>query len=138
MARVEWYQERYTRKVRTALEDLSKETADKIADTMKRLVPVGDWERKPGAGWKERKPGTLRDSIRVSRSKYRGGGYVVVAGGYNAYYAKWVELGAPARSHEQWRAVGHAYPVPRQPFMRPALRKHSPGFVRNVQRALRE
>ena len=126
--RVDWDSRTVISKVDKAVKAASKKGADLVALDAKHNCPVGEFEKSSKGGfaldWKQRKPGTLRDSIKVQKSRFKGGGYIVKAGGYMAYYAQWVELGAPARSAEQWRTAGHAYPVPRQPFLRPAANQN--------------
>lgn len=109
-------------KVDKAVNFASKKGAELVNVEAKRRCPVGDYERASAhiGDWKQRKKGSLRKSIKIKKSKYKNGGYLVTAGGYNTYYAVWVELGAPARSSEQWKKAGHSFPVPRQPFLRPA------------------
>ena len=105
-----------------------KDLAELIYKYAKQMCPVGEFERaaKTGqASWKTRRPGTLRNAITVAPSKWKGKGWVVYvpAQDSDTYYVRWVELGARKRSHQEWKTAGHAFPVPRQPFMRPALRK---------------
>lgn len=117
--RLEWNDKEVIMEVNKALEKAAKRGAEITASQARQRCPVGSFER-DAKSWKRRSPGSLRDSIGVVKSRYKNGGYLVVAGDFYTYYAKWVELGAPARSGEKWKTAGHAYPVPRQPFMRPA------------------
>jgi hypothetical protein len=114
-----------------------KDTALRIAENARKKCPKGEFERAAKSGqafWKVRYPGMLRDSIKVAPSKYKNGGWIVYVPGQGSatYYVRWVELGAPARSKEQWQAGGHAYPVPRQPFMRPASEEEKKRFRKRL------
>jgi HK97 gp10 family phage protein len=101
----------------------TKKSAGVIANEAKRLCPVGRVSKPAqrtaykrmgavGASWTERKPGSLKNSIRVRKSKFEDGGHIVLVGNVDSYYWRWVELGAPAKNNYQ-----------RQPFMRPALER---------------
>ena len=65
----------------------------------KSVAPVGQQTRTAGVtaggkSWGERSPGKLRDSIRVSKSKYKDGGWLVIIGGRDTYYWTFLEWGA--------------------------------------------
>ena len=62
---------------------------------------TGRRKRSVGASWTARKAGSLQESIRVGKSKFVRGGYLVyvggIANGIDTYYWKFVELGAPKK-----------------------------------------
>jgi HK97 gp10 family phage protein len=130
--KIEWNDKEIITEITSKTEKLTEKAAKIVEAEAKRLCPVGDWEKGiaktgkyAGRSWTARRPGKLRDAITAAKSKFKDGGWIVYvpAQGSDTYYVRWVELGAPARSHEQWRSAGHKYPVPRQPFLRPALKK---------------
>ena len=67
--------------------------AELVAEEARSLVPV--------------ETGALRDSIRVKKSKFKNGGYLITAGGPGAKHVNLVELGT--------------YKMDKKPFLRPAL-----------------
>ena len=137
MVTVEWHGIKILNQVREVCTESEEAVAKRIAKIAKKKCPVGDFERaaRPGQEfWKTRRPGLLRDSIQYKKSKYRDGGWIVFVPGQGSgtYYVRWVELGAPERSHEQWKTSGHAYPVPRQPFLRPAAEEEKRHFRKRL------
>ena len=135
---VEWHGVKILRQAEKVVETNEKKSAKRIEKEAKRLCPVGEFERAAKSGdkaWKSRKPGKLRDAIKADKSKFEEGGWIVYvpAQGSDTYYVRWVELGAPARNKEQWRTSGHAYPVPRQPFLRPALEREKKKYLLGVR-----
>jgi HK97 gp10 family phage protein len=135
---VQWNGLRILSQVKSAVGESEKVSAKRIEKEAKRLCPVGDWESAAKSGqksWKTRKPGRLRDAITAAKSKFKDGGWIVYvpAQGSDTYYVRWVELGAPARSKEQWKTSGHAHPVPRQPFLRPAFHNEAKNFKRRLK-----
>ncbi len=139
---IEWHGAKILRQARSATQSSEKQSARRIEKEAKRLCPKGSLKRgvKPGQkSWKGRKPGKLRDAIRAKPSKFKDGGWIVYVPGQGSdtYYVRWVELGAPARSDQQWQDdKGHIYPVPRQPFLRPALEHEKRKFLWGVKREL--
>lgn len=107
-------------------EDIARErlieAANVVADWARVKCPVGTIKRSvytrgkyAGLRWTEREPGTLRRSIRVVYKKTKTGKVLrrkrtnvrIYAGHYLAFYALFVEFGAPQ--------------APAQPFLRPAF-----------------
>ena len=128
ITKMDWHGEKIGRLIDKDADTAERDIAKIAYNEARKLVPVGEWERAAKSGqkwWMSRKPGTLKEAITLAPSKYKDGGWVVYVPGQGSatYYVRWVELGAPSRSDEQWRATGHKYPVPRQPFLRPALVK---------------
>ena len=95
------------------------ECAEIVAEGARVKCPVGTISRPQAKGrprWTERKPGTLRRSIRVVRKKTKTGkvwkrrrnNIRIYAGSWLAFYAPFVEFGAP-------------HVKKKQAFLRPAL-----------------
>ena len=99
------------------LDDVSKEGAELIAAEMKSLVPVDT--------------GTLQNSIKVKKSRFAGGGYIIQAqgsGDYERYYASFVEFGSHPGGGKTYK--------PDSPFMRPAVKKYKRKIARMYQEVL--
>ena len=122
---VKWYDKELMRRLRPIIARLEKDTAHRIEREAKAMCPVWDGEErelKPGdATWKARKRGALRDSIRAVRSKYRDGGWIVMAGNYDVFYAAFVELGTPGRQ------------IPKNPFLRRPLEREKRTFRKKLK-----
>ena len=134
---IEWHADAVLNDAKSIVENLEKTTAKEIAAEAKARCPVWEGEeRKIGRGdktWKARKRGALRDSIRAEPSKYRDGGWLVLAGNYDVFYASFVELGT-----KSWwaRRDGKEYPrrpLPEDPFLRNPLAKRSKQFLSELQ-----
>lgn len=82
--------------IREAAENASLEVAKGIAIDARMIVPV--------------ETGKLLSTIEPLKSKYPGGGAIVNAGGGDAFYSTFIELGRPGASA--------------RPFLRPALEKN--------------
>ena len=73
-----------------------KAAAERVLKRARKKVPVG---RRVvvtpfhGKRYQSRYPGRLKASLRVAKSKFPDGGYVVFAGNKLAYYARFVEYG---------------------------------------------
>ena len=81
-----------------------------VAKTEKRIAQM---VRRTAMALTPKRSGTLRSEIKVSVSKFKGGGYYVQPQGprnYTRYYASFVEFGT---SH-----------TGAQPYMRPAIKKN--------------
>jgi len=121
-----WNPIKYDEKFMNVAYDRMKDSAEIIADEVRRRCPVGTKSRPmyqsgPHAGkpWTARDAGQLKKSVRVVEKKGRWGFEIkrarnirVYAGHYLAYYAKIVEFS--------------------RPFMRPAWRSS----LRKVKRAI--
>ena len=80
----------------------------------------------------KQRSGTLSREIDVEVSKFKGGGYLVIAQGSNnyiKYYASFLEFGTDKMDEK-----GVSY----HPFMRPAIKKFRPIIQRKWQEALDE
>ena len=111
MVRVEWHPEKLIGAVRAASDEAAGEIARLVMTDARGRCPVVT--------------GLLRSTIRVEKSQYEGGGWLVQVGSREAYYATWVELGAPSRG-------GKA-----RPFMKPALHKNAKRFKAEVEKRLK-
>jgi hypothetical protein len=123
---VQWFGKINIAHVLAVAKKSEKETAERIAADAISNCPVGEWERDGGGldSWKARKPGSLKASIRVEKSKFEDGGYYVMAGDKDIFYAHFVELGVPA----------HA--IPKDPFLRNAAKKERKRFFKMLKRSL--
>ena len=137
--RVEWDDISIKAELRKATQAGSLDSAKHVARLAKSFAPTGDrqYSGAPGGkSWQSRKPGRLRRSIKAYRSKFRGGGAVVVAGSEKAFYPRFVELGTPGntrrlRSNRGSRGTSTRTPIKANPFMGKAL-KASKGAVVNI------
>ncbi|MHC4265969.1 MAG: HK97 gp10 family phage protein [Planctomycetota bacterium] len=118
MAEVEWFGNRVLKAVKDIVEINEEDSARRVAKDARKNCPVGKWERSGGGikSWKARNPGSLKKSIEVHKSKYKDGGHIVSAGGYDVYYASFVELGVPAKG------------IPKKAFLRGAAKKEERRF----------
>lgn len=123
MTLLEWHDKEFLATVDAAVEVASREGAELVEKDMKRLVPVDT--------------GELRNAIKIKKSKFRDGGYIVGVFENNPPADFGKSLGAKALSVE----YGHAGPgaatsatgkrikgaakVARpRPFIKPALHKN--------------
>ena len=127
MADVEWFGARIFRNVKRVVEYNEEESANSVAKDAKNDCPVGKWERVAtgGKSWKARKPGSLKNSIEVHKSKYKDGGYIVSAGNEDVFYASFVELGVPRRD------------IPKKAFLRGAAKREEKRFLRRLRTIFR-
>ena len=93
--KVEWHASEFLLEMDTLF---AKEVDERAAKNMTRqardLCPVGNViVKSSGATWKSRSPGTLKRSIKAYKSKFKDGGWIVMAGDSDAFYARFVELG---------------------------------------------
>ncbi len=96
--KLEWNENRVKAAVDKNMGRWSKRSAMILANEARRQTRVGRVFRstKPNQKeWQGRSPGSAKRSIRVVKSKFKKGGYLVVAGGYKTYYYNWLEAGAP-------------------------------------------
>lgn len=124
--RLVWFGSQVAKKLVLAAGQAEKQTAQQVETDAQRLCPVGTVTRDAPPGgkpWQARKPGTLKNTIRVVASKYEGGGWLVIAGGYEAYYAPHVELGTDDTAPS--------------PFMRRAKERNKKNHISNVRAAFK-
>lgn len=139
---VKWYDKELIRDLKPLVEKLEKAAARRIAAGARRRCPVWDGEeRQIGRGdatWKARKRGALRNSIRMEKSKYKDGGYIVLAGNYDVFYASFVELGtkswwARGRDRRYKKKEWMRRPLPEDPFLRGPLERERKLFWRRIE-----
>jgi HK97 gp10 family phage protein len=152
---IKWDEKTVIRRVEKTTKQEAREAAKRILKDAKKYAPVGKWERDAyteGQSWSRRKPGTLRDSIKMYRAKYREGGeqYTIFAGDYYAFYARFVELGTPGnvkriKTNYKTKLATNIFgksgtvprtPIPKKPFLRRAMKKEDRRFKREMKRAL--
>ena len=148
---IQWYDKELMRDLRPLIDKMEKAAARRVAAGAKRRCPVWDGEgRQMGSGdktWTARKSGSLRKSIRVEKSKYKDGGYAVVAGNRDVFYASFVELGTKSwwaqRRVKRWsdKRVGEKQarvvewmrrPLPEDPFLRGPLERERRRFWKRI------
>ena len=103
---VTWDEKAALARVSAAIEEACKETAEKIGARAKASSAFVD------------KTGTLRSSIKVFKSKFENGGYIVHASAPHAHLVEYGHAG-PA-------------PAPAHPFLRPAQKAEKSKFQRVV------
>jgi len=123
---VEWHGEIILKQVQAVAEWSEKASAERIEREAIANCPVGEWERSITGGktWKARKPGSLRDSIKAHKSKFKDGGWIVSAGNDDVFYASFVELGVPAHD------------IKKRPFMRRAKKNEEKKFYNYLKAKL--
>jgi hypothetical protein len=123
---VEWFGSIQLARILAITENSEKASAERIFADAKNNCPVGEWERTGtgGKSWKARRPGSLKESIQLHKSKYKDGGYAVSVGNDDIFYASFVELGIPSRN------------IHKKAFMRNAAKKESRRFYRKLKAML--
>ena len=102
----EWLADKLVDKVkRDAVHAASREGANAVARHARSLAP---WDS-----------GDLATSIKVIKSKFVGGGHLVIADGTDKFHASFVELGA--NIHPYGNKSTSKVKMKKQPFLRPAL-----------------
>jgi len=140
-----WYGDAVMNATRNAVQVACKEGAEKVARDARRNVPKDD--------------GDLRDSIKVEPSKFKDGGYLVVAqgpGNYDRFYATFVELGHYSSLWGLYGRKGKGFlgrlvsgkkmrpieqspiKIEKQPYLRPALRKNKRAMQRAFENLIKE
>lgn len=140
--KIEWFADRVINRVEDSLQDQEYNTAKKVFEEARRRAPVGDTIKSTplhGKSWQSRYPGKLKESIKMYRSKYPDGGFIVVAGDKDAYYARFVELGTPGRTMRVGSKKQGSYreysrtPIPKNPFLRGALESQRRRFIQLIK-----
>ena len=143
--RIEWNPRAAIKKVGIELDRVSKESAKRIVAELKQVCPVDRTQKKDKWG---NRPGSLRDSIRFEKSKFEGGGYVILIGGEgfwgDPFYASFVELGTPGqvykfgKTRKGKKMKGEKRePVEAHPFVRPVLEKNRRRVAAEFKKALK-
>jgi len=156
--RLEWNDEEVLRDIGKITGKVTKEGAKKVVRDARRYCP----KEKTGKTdkWGNR-PGSLRASIRIQKSKFKGGGYLVIAGGKgfwgDAFYAPFVELGTPGtvyrsgqkrfetikkfdvtgRRRTKKEYVSKRVAVQAHPFMRKALARNKRRILQKFREAMK-
>jgi HK97 gp10 family phage protein len=124
MSRIVWNDKAFLKKVGVVAEDVAAEGADMVLKDAKRILMS-----------KAKHPtGKLASEIVIKKSKFEGGGYIVIAqppGGYDDYYAIFVELGTPNKKGLR-RGSTEALP-----YLRPALHKNKRRIHKRFQAAMK-
>ena len=108
----DWNPGNWLKEVEVEMGRLEKETAGKVKNDAQSLVPIDS--------------GTLKKEIEVTESKFKDGGWIVIAqgpGNYSKFYASFVELST--------------HKMTAQPYLRPALKKHKGKFTSDVNNAFK-
>ena len=135
---VEWFGNQVLTKMRQVADFNEAEVANRVYREARRRCPIGKRKRYVSAtepSWKSSKPGRLKNSIKVYKSKYKDGGYIVIAGNYDAFYARFVELGTPGLIMKR---EGKAYlrtPIPAKRFLRGPLEGERKVFRKKLKEA---
>jgi hypothetical protein len=114
--KIDWHDEELLGKLEDIIDQVTSQAAELAFVTADALVPVDT--------------GELRESIKLARSKFKGGGYIVFASSPTkdkAIKMMSVEFGHVAKNGEF---------VPAQPFMRPAIKKVRRVLKKNMQDAI--
>ena len=100
--------------IEVPLDDVCRKGAEMIARDARAKVPVDT--------------GTLKRQIDVKESKFKAGGWIVVAQGsdnYSKFYASFIEFGA-----------NKTRKIPAQPYLRPAIKRNRPKIQKLWQESL--
>lgn len=110
-ARIDWDDRKLKLVISKAMNSKLRMAANVVANIARQEVPEGTIARSAGKfkSWQGRKPGSLKASIKVKKSKYKDGGWLVHVGGRDTYYWFFVHYGTH-QTYPNW-------------FMAKALRK---------------
>jgi len=103
--KIEWHGLVKLAELAATMDAAAAEVADKVASDARALAPV--------------ESGALRNSIKASSSRFKGGGALVKAGGGDQYYATFIELGTRKKTAH--------------PFLRPAMEKNRSFALRRIK-----
>jgi len=127
---VKWYGKEVLKEMSlvTAVEE--KATAERVMRRVLKRVPVGTRTRAAsGKSYTSRTPGRLKRSIRIGKSKFKDGGFLVLAGGKIPYYAYWVERGTIFTYRQKFGRKGEQY-------MKKSVALEKARFIRNMRKRL--
>jgi hypothetical protein len=144
---LKWFGDELYKEIANVKEKDEKEAADRIHRLVLSKVPTGSYVRsfrptytsKLGKktnmkSWQQRMPGLLKMSVAKYKSKFAGGGYVVMAGNYLAWYARIVEYGTKMRRQKTTgRFTGKAKS---SRYMRKALLNERARFIAKVKSSM--
>ena len=126
--KIEWYGKEVLREIAAMTSAEEKAAAARVLKRARKKVPVGTKiQASPfrGKAHKSRYPGRLRSTLRLARSKFKDGGWLVFAGSDLAYYARFVEYGTVFMT----RRKGYKY-------LRGALSQEKSYFTRQLRKKL--
>jgi hypothetical protein len=138
---VKWYAGRILKEMGAVVATEEKDAAQRVMLRVKKKVPVRQksyghsrsiWNfsnYRHAKAWKTRSPGRLKRSIRMAKSKFKGGGYLVFAGGAIPYYAYWVEHGTIFTFRQKYGRKG-------EQFMKRSVALEKARFMRNMRKRL--
>jgi len=94
-AHIKWDDRELQVDISKAMNSKLKTAANMVASIARQEVPVGKITRAAGKfkSWQGRKPGSLKSSIRVKKSRFKDGGWIVTVGGRDTYYWFFVHYG---------------------------------------------
>lgn len=137
------------KEMKTAKEYGEKEVAERVYRRVLAKVPVGTYRRsfrrtyttmsgkqmqmKP---WQQRIPGRLKSSLQKLKSKFKDGGWVVMAGNFLAYYARIVEFGTKARRQKTTGRFTGAQRKGRR-YLRQAIAYEKGQLIRRIREQVR-
>ena len=131
--KIEWHGEAVLREIRAISDEQTKEAAQRIEKRLNKYVPARLKEYPPSrtsaSKHQRRSRGMLRSTIRVSKSKFKGGGYITLVGDANAYYAYWVEKGTVFTFRQKFGRRGDQY-------MKRAANLERARFIRNFKKSV--
>lgn len=125
--KIEWDEKKLLSRVSDIADAVAKNGAERIASDARNILTQNQ----------SVDTGELKGTIRVEKSKYPEGGYIVKMGSKKAWYGPFVELGTPGTSYKAKSMKGKSrIPIKAKPFMRPALEKNKKKIARDFQKAL--
>ena len=131
--KIEWHQDAVMREMRSITEEQTQEAAKRIENRLNKYVPIRLKPYPPSAknvpGYKRRSRGLLRSTIRTRKSKFKGGGHIVLVGDKNAYYAYWVEKGTVFTYRQKFGRRG-------EQFMKRASNLEKQRFIRQIKKSV--
>lgn len=113
MNRIVWHDKKFTAEVQEVADEVAEEGADMVLNDAQQIL-MRDAKHPTGK---------LASEIEVKKSKFKDGGFIVIAqgpGNYDKFYATFVELGT-----HKMDAI---------PYLRPALHKNE----RKIQRMFKD
>ena len=146
-----WYGDEIYKQIASMTEKDEALASVRIHRNVMRSVPVGSYRRayrkryvnargalvsmKP---YQQRTPGRLKSSVKRFKSKYKGGGYVIMAGNYYAYYARIVEYGTKMRRQKTTgRFTGAARGAKANvKYLRNAMRDERRRFINEIKQSM--
>jgi len=104
----DWQLKPFMDKVERETQQACKRGAQIVAKSARSRCPV--------------KTGALVNSIRVKKSKFEGGGYIVLTGGKDTFYWRWIHYGANKKRK-----------IPRRPYMTQALESNRENILKEFK-----